>query len=50
MNTYWQDGLAFYSALSTDSRSVIANGSGLDMVIWDHPDLVVEQVLDLLRR
>ena len=50
VNTYWQDGLAFYSTLSTDSRSVIANGSGLDMVIWDHPDLVIEQVLDLLRR
>ncbi len=50
MNTYWQDGLAFYAALSTDSRSVIANESGLDMVIWDHPDLVIEQILDLLRR
>jgi len=50
VNTYWQDGLAFYAALSTDSRSVIANGSGLDMVIWDHPDLVIEQILDLVRR
>ncbi len=50
VNTYWQEGLAFYAALSTDSRSVIANESGLDMVIWDHPDLVVEQVLELLRR
>ena len=50
VNTYWQDGLASYAALSTDSRSVIANESGLDMVIWDHPDLVIEQILDLLRR
>ena len=49
-NAYWQEGLAFYAALSTDSRSVIANGSGLDMVIWDHPDLVIGQILDLLRR
>ncbi len=49
-DAYWQDGLAFYAELSTDSRSVIANGSGLDMVIWDQPDLVIEQILDLLRR
>ncbi len=50
VDTYWQDGLAGYEDLSSDSRSMVANGSGLDMVIWDHPDLVVEQVLDLLRR
>ena len=50
VNTYWQDGLAGYEGLSSSSRSVIANGSGLDMVIWDHPDLVIEQILDLLRR
>lgn len=50
VNTSWQDGLAFYAELSTDSRSLIADGSGLDMVIWDQPDLVIEQILDLLRR
>ncbi|MGH8947360.1 MAG: hypothetical protein ACRDXF_00770 [Acidimicrobiia bacterium] len=49
VNVYWQDGLAFYQGLSATSRSLVANGTGLDMVIWDQPDLVVEQVLTLLR-
>ena len=37
-------------ALDRTRARVIANGSGLDMVIWDQPDLVIEQILDLLRR
>jgi hypothetical protein len=47
VNQYWQDGLAFYSGLSSDARSLVADDSGLDMIIWDQPDLVVEQVLEL---
>ena len=50
VDTFWQDGLAFYEGLSSSSRSVVANGTGLDMVVWDQPDLVIEQVLELLRR
>ncbi|HEU5111734.1 MAG TPA: hypothetical protein VFU96_00365, partial [Acidimicrobiia bacterium] len=50
VDAYWQDGLAFYEGLSSSSRSVVANGTGLDMVVWDQPDLVIEQVLELLRR
>ena len=50
VDAYWQDGLAFYDGLSSGSRSVVANGTGLDMVVWDQPDLVIEQVLELLRR
>jgi sugar lactone lactonase YvrE len=50
VDAYWQRGLAFYRGLSSSSRSVIANGTGLDMVTWDQPDLVIEQVLELLRR
>ncbi|HEX2403913.1 MAG TPA: hypothetical protein VHM29_04355 [Acidimicrobiia bacterium] len=50
VNTYWEEGLAFYAAFSTNSRSIIANGTGLDMVVWDQPDLVIEQVLELIRR
>jgi pimeloyl-ACP methyl ester carboxylesterase len=45
VNAYWQDGLAFYEDLSSDTRSVVANGTGLDMVVWAQPDLVIEQIL-----
>ena len=48
VDAYWQDGLAGYDGLSSGSRSVVANGTGLDMVVWDQPDLVIEQVLELL--
>jgi hypothetical protein len=47
-NEYWQDGLAFYAGLSTDSRSFVANDTGFDGIIWFQPDLVVDQVLDVL--
>jgi hypothetical protein len=47
-NMYWQDGLAFYAGLSTDSRSFVANDTGFDGIIWFQPDLVVDQVLDVL--
>lgn len=50
INAYWQDGLAFYARLSNDSRSTVATGTGLDMVIWDRPELVVEEVLRVLNR
>ncbi|HSO49852.1 MAG TPA: hypothetical protein VLS86_04845 [Acidimicrobiia bacterium] len=46
----WANGLAFYKDLSTDSHSVVAEGTGQHMVIWDQPDLVVAQVLDVLSR
>jgi hypothetical protein len=46
----WANGLAFYKGLSTDSHSVVAEGTGQHMVIWDQPDLVVAQVLDVLSR
>ncbi|MEX1126157.1 MAG: hypothetical protein WD895_05990 [Acidimicrobiia bacterium] len=50
LNGAWEDGLAFYAGLSTDSRSVVADGTGQHMVVWDRPDLVVEQVLDVVSR
>jgi hypothetical protein len=50
LNDYWQDGLAFYASLSTDSRSVTATGTGMDSMIWDRPDLIVEEVTNLLER
>lgn len=50
INAYWQDGLAFYAGLSTDSGSMVATGTGLEMIIWDRPDLVVEEVLGVLNR
>lgn len=50
VDSYWQDGLAFYEGLSSSSRPVVANGAGLDMVVRDQPDLVIEQVLEMLKR
>jgi hypothetical protein len=47
-NMYWQDGLAFYAGLSTYSRSIVANDTGFDGIIWFQPDLVVAEVLDVL--
>jgi hypothetical protein len=47
---YWQDGLAFYAGLSTDSRTVVADGTGLHMIVWDRSDLVVDEVMALLER
>jgi hypothetical protein len=50
VNEFWQDGLAFYRGLSSSTSSVVAEGTGMDMVIWDQPDLVIRQVLDVARR
>jgi hypothetical protein len=49
VNVYWQEGLAFYQGLSTTSRSVVADGTGMHAVVWDQPDLVIEQILDVDR-
>lgn len=49
INSYWQTGLDFYAGLSTDVRSVVAEGTGMHMAIWDQPDVVVGAVLDLVR-
>jgi len=46
-NGYWQDGLEFYAGLSTESDSTVATGTGLHMVIWDRPELVVKEVTNL---
>ncbi|HVR33336.1 MAG TPA: hypothetical protein VMS74_11605 [Acidimicrobiia bacterium] len=50
INAYWQEGLAVYSHLSIDATSVIAEGTGMHMVIWDRPDLVVRSVLEVIAR
>jgi pimeloyl-ACP methyl ester carboxylesterase len=50
INADWQAGLAFYSGLSTEGTLVVAEGTGMHMVIWDRPDLVVNTVLDVLTR
>ncbi|MDP9494804.1 MAG: hypothetical protein M3P87_06135, partial [Actinomycetota bacterium] len=47
LNNAWQDGLAFYAGLSTDTRSVIADGTGIHMIVWNQPDLVVEEILNV---
>jgi pimeloyl-ACP methyl ester carboxylesterase len=47
VNDYWQEGLDFYAGLSSDSRSVVAPGTGLDMVIWDQPDLLIDLIISV---
>ena len=48
LNDAWQEGLAFYGGLSTDTRSMVAEDTGMHMVIWDLPDLVVEEILGVI--
>ena len=49
LNNAWQDGLTFYAGLSTDSRSMVADDTGMHMVIWDLPDLVVGEILGVIQ-
>jgi hypothetical protein len=48
IDDYWQEGLDFYSALSTNSRRMVANNSNMDRVVWDQPALVELQVLSVI--
>lgn len=48
INQFWQDGLAFYAGLSTDSQRVTAPDTGLEMLIWDHPQLVINEISKVL--
>jgi streptogramin lyase len=44
-NDYWQQGLAFYGGLSSESRTTVAEGTGMERIVWDMPDLVVDQIV-----
>ena len=44
VNDYWQDGLTFYASLSTDSRSLVADGAAMEGILWSRPELVVEEI------
>jgi len=48
INDYWERGIAFYASLSTDSRRITADETGLEMIIWDRPDLIAGAVLEVL--
>ncbi|MEX2624065.1 MAG: hypothetical protein WD651_10080 [Acidimicrobiia bacterium] len=50
LDDFWQEGLAFYASLSTDSRTVTATATGTGRVIWDRPDLIVEEVTNVLNQ
>jgi hypothetical protein len=50
INDYWEQGMAFYAGLSTDSRRILADGTGLEMIIWERPDLIVDAVIEVLER
>lgn len=46
-NQLWQDGLAFYAGLSTNSKSLVAGGTGFDGIIWDQLGLVVQHIVEI---
>jgi hypothetical protein len=46
-NEYWQEGLDYYSRLSTNSKTVTAVGSAFERIIWDDPDLIRDQVISV---
>ncbi len=48
LNDAWQVGLDSYSRLSSNSTGVTAAGSGLDMIVWEQPDMIARQVLQVL--
>ena len=48
INAYWQDGLDFYAGLSTNATSLVFEGTGMHMVLWDHADLITDSVLDVI--
>jgi hypothetical protein len=48
INEYWEHGMAFYEGLSTDSRRIVADETGLEMIIWERPDLIVGAVIEVL--
>ena len=50
VNDYWQDGLAFYASLSTDSRTLVADGSAMERILWSRPELVVAEIRGVLDR
>jgi streptogramin lyase len=50
INDAWQDGLAFYASLSTDTRSIVADGSAMERIPWSQPELVVEEIQGIVDR
>ena len=51
LNDYWQEGLAFYRGLSTDSPvEEQATGTGMDRTIWIGQSLIVEEVMNVLNQ
>ncbi len=48
LNARWQEGLAFYEDLSSNSRQIVARGSAMTAIVWSQPGIVVRQVLDVL--
>jgi streptogramin lyase len=50
ISSYWQQGLDFYAGLSTRTRRAVADGTGMHMILWDRPNLVVEETLGVLEQ
>lgn len=41
---FYQDGIAFYAGLSSDSSVITAPGAAFDGILWEQPGLVSEQI------
>jgi len=44
---YWQQGLDFYSSLSTDAKIVTATDTAFERIIWDSPELILNEVISI---
>jgi hypothetical protein len=44
---YWQRGLDFYSSLSTDAKIVTATDTAFERIIWDSPELILNEVISI---
>jgi pimeloyl-ACP methyl ester carboxylesterase len=50
INDVWQDGLAFYASMSTDTRTVVADDAAMERILWSRPELVVDEIRRILDR
>ena len=44
VSAYWEDGMDYYSALSTDTRRVMIPDTGFEGVLWYRPEMVVRAI------
>jgi hypothetical protein len=48
VSDYWEEGMDYYSSLSTDSVRVSVPDTGFDGVLWFRPEMVVNEVVAMI--